>query len=150
SLWRGRPPVCRTSGVGWLGSAARRADALRRAATAVRLILRAFRVRTLLFRAARFWGATPGILRIVSEKLVGRSRRPSELDSRSSCSRPHGRGRVAAVVDPDPPILRVAPRRGVIPAAGPQRAELVGLDRLPRGGGIDPQEPRGVEAQDLL
>jgi hypothetical protein len=54
-------------------------------------------------------------------------------------SRPYGCGRVAAIVDPDPAILRVAPRRGIVPAARPQGAQLVGLDRLPRRGGVDPQ-----------
>src|SRR5262249_26818462 len=73
---------------------------------------------------------------------------------RASCGgtpglRPHRRRRVPAVVDPDPAVLRVAPRGGVIPTLA-ELAELVRLDGVPRRLRVDAEELRGVQAQDLV
>src|SRR5262249_38680716 len=59
-------------------------------------------------------------------------------------------GRIATVVNPQPAVLGVAPRRRIIPALVPDLAQLVGLDRLPRRGVIDPQDLGGAQAQDLV
>src|SRR3569623_2957239 len=63
-------------------------------------------------------------------------------------TRSHRRRRFAAVVNPDPALLRVAGLR-VLAKMLAKLAEFVGLDGLPPGLGIDAEEPGGVKTEDL-
>ena len=64
-------------------------------------------------------------------------------------SRPHRHRRLAAVVDPDPAVLRVA-RRRVLAVLLAQLRQLVGLDRLPLRLRVDAEQLGGVQAEDLV
>src|SRR5579884_4084990 len=61
----------------------------------------------------------------------------------------HRYGRLAAVLDPHPPVLRVA-RRRMLPILFAQLRELVGLDRLPLRLDIDAEQLGRVEAENLV